>query len=94
MTRSIIKISHIKNYVWVKVYAGDGKIKKYRLPDMLNFGGTEALPEMYFFGVVDFRSPLEGEFFVSGAEPMAYKATSDCAFGKYLIVSKAARARA
>ena len=63
--------------------------KYYTLPLVFYFG-PEALTAFhntytYFYDVVGFHHPKKGEWFVSGAMPIAYQAPNDLRV-KYIIV--------
>lgn len=60
--------------------------KTWVLPAVLQFGLRHT--ERYTWKFVDFRCPKAGEWFVSGAIPMAYRAGFDMSTSPYLIVEK------
>ena len=67
----------------------DGKQRKYVLPEVLYFNGKPC------FYDIEFREVKQGEYFISGAIPTAYKAFSDTESGgrKILVAKPTYRAR-
>ena len=66
------------------------KDMKWTLPEIVKFGNYNLISDYYTYDVVDFRQPLEGEFYLSGAEPQAWQALNDMS-SKYLVVTKKTR---
>ena len=52
--------------------------KRWKLPEVLHFEPGAVFPgRVYFYEVLDFRPPLAGEHYVSGASPAAYRTYND-----------------
>ena len=66
------------------------KGKKWVLPSIVKFGNYDHICDHYTYEVVDFRCPLFGEFYLSGAEPKAWQATNDMS-SPFLVVTKKTR---
>ena len=60
---------------------------KWTLPDIVQFGSYAHIGDHYTYDVVDFRPPLKGEFYLSGAEPQAYQAANNLST-PFLVVTK------
>lgn len=59
---------------------------KFALSEVLPFEGVrDDRTDFCFYRKVAFRKPLRGEWYVSGADPMAYRAPSDL-LTPYLVV--------
>ena len=74
------------------------KGKKWVLPIVIPFqedprsiGTLDILYEPHFYEVIDYRPPKEGEHYISGAEPMAYRAPNDLS-NPFLIARKTYKA--
>ena len=66
------------------------KDKKWVLPSIVMFENYTLIGEHYTCDVVDFRCPLFGEFYLSGAEPKAWQAPNDMS-SPFLVVTKKTR---
>jgi len=66
------------------------KGKKWTLPEVVQFGDSSLTSPHYTYEVVDYRPPLAGEYYLSGAIPQAYKAPNDLST-PYLIVKQKAK---
>ncbi len=56
--------------------------KRWSIPEVIRFEGING---MCFWHALDFRKPLKGEYYASGAEVMAYIAPNDLST-EYLIM--------
>ena len=64
------------------------------VPERVIFEGYGARGMTYRWERVDFRAPKKGEYYLSGAEPMAYQARADFSpTSRYLIVKPATEER-
>lgn len=78
---------------WIVRVGEAGKVKRYMLPAVMHFEdffGQQPQPA-YFYRVVDYRAPREGEHYVSGAIPTAYLAKGNGA-DKFIIAKKTHKA--
>lgn len=71
-------------------YSRKGKSYKVKIPDRIGFiersEGSVALVKPEPFKAVDFRNPLKGEYYLSGAMPKAYKAPNDLSTSFIIVI--------